>query len=122
MRKTRRNNSEKISLSLLFRLTRKTVFFLFLFLSVLTLFYVIGNYQLFLDSSQTIILNTAVLVAAGLIFISFAGIIESILCIIKKENKRFYYAINLIFMIFSLLVGIFFMFAFSTTLILSNGM
>ncbi len=122
MRKTRQNQSEKISLSLLFRLTRKTVFFLFLFLLVLTFFYVIGNYQLFLDSSQTIILNTAVMVAAGLIFISFAGIIESVLCIIKKENKRLYYALNLIFMIFSLLVGVFFMFMFSTTLILSNGM
>ncbi len=121
MRKTRQKQPEKISLSLLFRLTRRTVLFLFLFLSVLVLFYAIGNYQFFLDSNQIIILNTAVIVSAALFLISSAGIIEAAFCIAKKNKKRLYYSLNLIVMIMAALSGVLCMFFLSATLIISKG-
>lgn len=122
MRTAIQKKNEKISLSLLFRLTRRSVLFLFLFLTDLLLLYIIGNYQLFLDSNQKLILNIASLVAAGLLFISTAGIIEGILCIIKKRRRRFYYIFHLILMIISAIYSLLFMIIFSATLILSSGL
>ena len=121
MRKTRQNKSEKISLSLLFRQTRRTVLFLFLFLSVLILLYVIGNYQLFLDSTQRLILNTASVTATLLTLLGTSGFIESIFCIIQKKQKRLYYILHSILNGLAAVFALLCLVVFRTTVILSTG-
>lgn len=117
----RQKKSEKISLSLLFKLTKRSILFLFLLLTVLSVFYVIGNYQLFLDSNQKIILNTAAFTATALLVLSATGTVTSILCIIRKKRKRLYYTINLALIILSAVYAVFFLFLFRATVILSSG-
>lgn len=117
----RQKKSEKISLSLLFKLTKRSILFLFLLLTVLSVFYVIGNYQLFLDSNQKIILNAAAFTATALLVLSATGTVTSILCIIRKKRKRQYYAINLALIILSAVYAVFFLFLFRATVILSSG-
>lgn len=121
MRTARQKNAEKISLSLLFKLTKRTILFLFLFLTVLTVFYTIGNYQLFLDSNQQIILNTAAITATALLVLSITGITTAIFCIIRKKGKRLYYAVNLALIILSAVYALVFLFLFRSTVILSSG-
>lgn len=117
----RQKKSEKISLSLLFKLTKRSILFLFLLLTVLSVFYVIGNYQLFLDSNQKIILNAAAFTATALLVLSATGTVTSILCIIRKKRKRLYYSINLALIILSAVYAVFFLFLFRATVILSSG-
>lgn len=117
----RQKKSEKISLSLLFKLTKRSILFLFLLLTVLSVFYVIGNYQLFLASNQKIILNAAAFTATALLVLSATGTVTSILCIIRKKRKRLYYAINLALIILSAVYAVFFLFLFRATVILSSG-
>lgn len=117
----RQKKSEKISLSLLFKLTKRSILFLFLLLTVLSVFYVIGNYQLFLDSNQKIILNAAAFTATALLVLSATGTVTSILYIIRKKRKRLYYAINLALIILSAVYAVFFLFLFRATVILSSG-
>lgn len=121
MRTARQKNAEKISLSLLFKLTKRTILFLFLFLTVLAVFYTIGNYQLFLDSNQRIILNTAAITATALLVLSITGITTAIFCIIRKKGKRLYYAANLALIILSAIYALVFLFLFRSTVILSSG-
>ncbi len=121
MRTARQKNAEKISLSLLFKLTKRTILFLFLFLTVLAVFYTIGNYQLFLDSNQRIILNTAAIIATALLVLSITGITTAIFCIIRKKGKRLYYAANLALIILSAIYALVFLFLFRSTVILSSG-
>lgn len=121
MRTARQKNAEKISLSLLFKLTKRTILFLFLFLTVLAVFYTIGNYQLFLDSNQRIILNTAAITATALLVLSITGITTAIFCIIRKKGKRLYYAANLTLIILSAIYALVFLFLFRSTVILSSG-
>ena len=47
-----------ISGALLFKFTRRTILFLFLFMLFLILMYIVGNYQLFVDSTQNLIIKT----------------------------------------------------------------
>ena len=96
MRTASNEKSEKITLSLLFMLTRRMILFLSLLLCVLILFYVVGNYQFFLDSSQKIVLRSAAVTASTLFIISVSGIIETILCIVFLKNKRMYFIIHLV--------------------------
>lgn len=117
----RQKKSEKISLSLLFKLTKRSILFLFLLLTALSVFYVIGNYQLFLDSNQKIILNAAAFTATALLVLSAPGTVTSILCLIRKKRKRQYYAINLALIILSAVYAVFFLFLFRATVILSSG-
>lgn len=121
MRTARQKNAEKISLSLLFKLTKRTILFLFLFLTVLAVFYTIGNYQLFLDSNQRIILNTAAITATALLVLSITGITTAVFCIIRKKGKRLYYAENLALIILSAIYALVFLFLFRSTEILSSG-
>lgn len=119
---SRQKKNARISLTLLFRLTRRTILFLFLFLVVLILFFIIGNYQVFLDSSQKIILQTASFAATALSIISLAGMVETVFCIIQKKGKRFFFSIHLVLMTITLLAGIISLFALQTTEILSLGL
>ena len=121
MRTARQKNAEKISLSLLFKLTSRTVLFLFLFLTVLLVLYTIGNYQLFLDSNQKIILNTAAFTATTLLVFSLTGFIISIFCIIRKKGKRLFYTAKMIAIALSALYSLVFLILLRATAILSSG-
>lgn len=121
MRTARQKNAEKISLSLLFKLTSRTVLFLFLFLTVLLVLYTIGNYQLFLDSNQKIILNAAAFTATTLLVFSLTGFIISIFCIIRKKGKRLLYTAKMIAIALSALYSLVFLILLRATAILSSG-
>lgn len=121
MRTARQKNAEKISLSLLFKLTSRTVLFLFLFLTVLLFFYTVGNFQLFLDSNQKIILNAAAFTATTLLVFSLTGFIISILCIIRKKGKRLFYTLKMILIAFSTAYALVFLILLRATAILSSG-
>lgn len=121
MRTARQKNAEKISLSLLFKLTSRTVLFLFLFLTVLLVLYTIGNYQLFLDSNQKIILNAAAFTATTLLVFSLTGFIISIFCIIRKKGKRLFYTAKMIAIALSALYSLVFLILLRATAILSSG-
>lgn len=121
MRTARQKSAEKISLSLLFKLTSRTVLFLFLFLTVLLFFYTVGNFQLFLDSNQKIILNAAAFTATTLLVFSLTGFIISIFCIIRKKGKRLFYTLKMILIAFSTAYALVFLILLRATAILSSG-
>lgn len=121
MRTARQKNAEKISLSLLFKLTSRTVLFLFLFLTVLLFFYTVGNFQLFLDSNQKIILNAAAFTATTLLVFSLTGFIISIFCIIRKKGKRLFYTLKMVLIAFSTAYALVFLILLRATAILSSG-
>ncbi|MBR7063673.1 MAG: hypothetical protein IKI31_00735 [Treponema sp.] len=73
----------------LFHLLIRITIFLTLFLSSTILFYIIGNYQHFLDTNQRLILNIATISSIPLIFISFATFILGIIRIAKSKQKKF---------------------------------
>lgn len=73
----------------LFRLTFRAYLFLLLMLIVLTLFYVMGNFQQFLDSTQHFNLLLSSVVSIALIFFSFIGLVESIVYSITTKQKKF---------------------------------
>lgn len=122
MRTASNVKSEKITLPLLFMLTRRMILFLTLLLSVLILFYIIGNYQMFLDSSQKIILRSAAVTASALILFSISGIIESIICLVLYRNKRLYHIIHLILIFITEALSIGFLLLFRIIDIVSTGL
>ena len=122
MRTASNEKSEKITLSLLFMLTRRTILFLSLLLCVLILFYVVGNYQFFLDSSQKIVLRSAAVTASALFIISVSGIIETILCIVFLKNKRMYFIIHLVLIFIAQLLSIASLILFRIIDIVSTGL
>ncbi len=117
----RQKNAEKISLSLLFNLTKRSVLFLFLLLTVLASFYIIGNYQFFLDTNLKIILDAAAVTATALLILSITGITTAIFCIIRKKGKRLFFALNLVLIVLSAFYAVFFLFVFRSIVILSSG-
>lgn len=118
-------NTKKNKSPLLFILTRRTVIFLFLYLIVTTLFFVIGNYQKFIDSNLLIIIKIAAIDSILLACFSFVGIIESIyliiICIKKQSKNKIYYFIHIIIMIIINFISIICLLAYRTINLLSQG-
>lgn len=88
----KKNNLHNLKLNrkpTFFRITNRLINFLFSFSIVLFLFYVAGNYQLFLDQSQKIILTVLSYISIALIWFCCCGLIEIIFFSIKK--KTFYF-------------------------------
>lgn len=83
---------------LLFRLTRRSVFLLFFLLIAFTTYFVIGNFQHFLDSNLRVILFMIVLTSIVLVLDSFIAIIQSIIFFFTE--KRIFFAIYIIFFVF----------------------
>ena len=87
-----KNNKKKISftdnLVLTYRKLLSLIVFLFLFCLFLCVFYVIGNYKEFLDSSQKLILSWLSVSSIVLGFFSFIGFAVNILLGIKTKKKR----------------------------------
>lgn len=107
---------------LLFVLTRKTVLFLFLYQTATAVFFLIGNFQRFLDENLLIILRTASVTAVALTVLSVAGIIEGIIYyIVQKKSAGAYYLFHSVCMTLTAAAGIINLFAWRTIDVLSQG-
>ena len=109
-----KNNKKKISftdnLVLTYRKLLSLIVFLFLFCLFLCVFYVIGNYKEFLDSSQELILSWLSVSSIVLGFFSFIGLIVNILLIIKKikiKNRISAFLLMIFFILFSIFANVF---------------
>lgn len=108
------NNKKKISftdnLVLTYRKLLSLIVFLFLFCLFLCVFYVIGNYKEFLDSSQKLILSWLSVSSIVLGFFSFIGLVVNILLIIKKikiKNRIPAFLLMIFFILFSIFANVF---------------
>jgi hypothetical protein len=72
----------------LFRLICRFSLFLSLLLFVLVLFYISGNFQQFLDSTQIFTILSCTLVSVMLFFFSIAGFFDNIVMLILSHRKR----------------------------------
>ncbi|WP_191014816.1 hypothetical protein [Treponema zioleckii] len=90
--------SKKNFRPLLFRLTRRSVFLLFFLLLAFSTYFVIGNFQHFLDSNLRAILFMITLTSIVLVLDSFIAIIQSIIFFFTE--KRIFFAIYIIFFVF----------------------
>jgi len=103
----------------LFTLTFRSFCFFFLLLSVFVLFYISGNYQEFLDSTQHFILVLCSTISIALMLFCIAGTLESLVYfILTKKNK---YVIFLIVYIFVFIVSTLLLLAVRTISSLSAG-
>lgn len=109
-----KNNKKKISftdnLVLTYRKLLSLIVFLFLFCLFLCVFYVIGNYKEFLDSSQELILSWLSVSTIVLGFFSFIGLVVNILLIIKKikiKNRIPAFLLMIFFILFSIFANVF---------------
>lgn len=109
-----KNNKKKISftdnLVLTYRKLLSLIVFLFLFCLFLCVFYVIGNYKEFLDSSQELILSWLSVSSIVLGFFSFIGLVVNILLIIKKikiKNRIPAFLLMIFFILFSIFANVF---------------
>ena len=83
---SRKIESKKIVTSSLFKLTLRTSLFLFLSLMVLILLFVAGNYQKFLDVSQSFILKISSVVAVASCFFYVLGIVQTVIRFFSKHG------------------------------------
>lgn len=109
-----KNNKKKISftdnLVLTYRKLLSLIVFLFLFCLFLCVFYVIGNYKEFLDTSQKLILSWLSVSSIVLGFFSFIGLIVNILLMIKKikiKNRIPAFLLMIFFILFSIFANVF---------------
>ena len=109
-----KNNKKKISftddLVLTYRKLLSLIVFLFLFCLFLCVFYVIGNYKEFLDSSQKLILSWLSVSSIVLGFFSFIGLVVNILLMIKKikiKNRIPAFLLMIFFILFSIFANVF---------------
>lgn len=109
-----KNNKKKISftdnLVLTYRKLLSLIVFLFLFCLFLCVFYVIGNYKEFLDTSQKLILSWLSVSSIVLGFFSFIGLIVNILLMIKKikiKNRIPAFLLMIFFILFSIFANMF---------------
>lgn len=110
----KKNNKKKISftdnLVLTYRKLLSLIVFLFLFCLFLCVFYVIGNYKEFLDSSQKLILSWLSVSSIVLGFFSFIGLVVNILLMIKKikiKNRIPVFLLMIFFILFSIFANVF---------------
>lgn len=91
---------------ILYKLTKSLVAVLFLFIVLLFSFYLIGNYQNFLDKSLLLILNVLSIVSILCTFFSFCGLLENIFFMFTKESK-IKNLISILIMFFCIIISIF---------------
>lgn len=87
MEKQKNNKPQQQRMPLLFRLTRRCVLFFLLLLVSNLLFYITGNYQLFLDSSQSLLLFLATGASLTLAFFAICAAAEAVFYIFKNDRK-----------------------------------
>jgi hypothetical protein len=107
---------------LLYLVLVRTVLFLTFFLSSLLFFYVMGNYQNFIDKNQNLILSIATITAILLILFSADGLIVSLLLFFRKRTARCRrYVFNFVWMASAFVYGFVFMFVTRIINFLSEG-
>ncbi len=122
MRTARQGKNKKKPKPLLFRLTRRTVLLLFLFDAAMVLYYTVGNYQNFLDSTQLILIRTAVVSSTALMFISLAGALEAFVLGILRKGVRLYYFVHFVVMALLSISALVVQIVFKSIDILSEGL
>ena len=85
---SRQISDKKNTFPLMHTLIKRSLLFCTLFLSVLVVFYLIGNYQSFLPESQLMILKVAQITAVSLCVLSFTEFIFMILLGISNSEKK----------------------------------
>ena len=113
--------NKNLSVSILFKLTRRTVLFLLLFTVSLIFLYFIGNFQQFLDSTQIIVIKTMAISASALAVLSAAAIIESFIYIMIKKSRRLYYAVHCVLLAGACCFGAAVLIASSSLIIIVQG-
>lgn len=107
---------------LLFRLTRRTVLFLFLFLLTSILFFAEGNYQNFLDENLEIIVTAISVTSVFLSVFSATGISEAVYFFLKKDTRvSAFFPVQIVLMSLSFLASIAVLILFSLIGIVSKG-
>ena len=91
----------------LFRLTRTSVFIMFFFCILLFLFYLIGNYQSFMDKTQLLILTALAFASVLEVVLSFLGLIEIVFFMITNKF-RINNVFSLLFMILAFITSVVF--------------
>ena len=121
MRTARIDLNKNLSVSILFKLTRRTVLFLFLFTVSLIFLYFIGNFQQFLDSTQIIVIKSMAISASALAVLSAAALIESVIYMLIKKSRWLYYAVHCILLFGAGCFGAFILVASSSLIIIVQG-
>lgn len=117
----RKEKGKKIPCSLLFKLTAKTVLFLFLSLLLFLIFYLAGNYLEYLDESIDLILAVSGITGTAIVFFGTAGAIESIIFLCRNSERRAKYLMPLIFFLSSTFFAAAVLVVFASVDILSEG-
>ncbi|WP_407399141.1 hypothetical protein [Treponema sp.] len=94
--------------SFFFKLNCRTSLFLGLFLVVLFSFYLSGNHQNFLDSTQLFVLFLCSVDSIGLFLFSMAGLIESVVLFIVSGKKSYWIFFAVFFLSSVVSAGTFF--------------
>lgn len=113
-----KNNFDPIhkrnSFIFLYKLTKNIIKILFVFSLFLFLFYLLGNYQNFLDKSQLLILQILSITSIITGVLSIFGFLENLIFIFVEDNKLHIF-FSMIYMIIIIVVCSFFV-VYSTTL------
>ena len=91
---------------ILFRLTRRCVLFFLLLKIAVTLLYISGNYQHFLDSSQREILCVSTVISLCLAFFAICLLVESFFYLFFRKEHKILYIIHIVAMFIISLVAI----------------
>lgn len=107
-------NRHSFAFVFLERLTRNSIFLLLLICLLLFAFYLIGNFQGFIDKSQLIILRVLSVCSVGLCIMSVTGFILETIFLFMKEKKAGL-LFSMLFFIFTFVTGFAFI-VFSTVI------
>ncbi|MBP5577759.1 MAG: hypothetical protein J6X67_13495 [Treponema sp.] len=90
----------------LFRLVWRTTLFLSAYLAAMFFFYICGNFQVFLDSTQRFILLLCALTSIALLILSLSGVLISIFQFIYNRRKRawIFFTIYILIAVFSVII------------------
>lgn len=123
MNTSRKNKSKSKSLPLISVIFFRTILFVFLSQIVLVVFYFVGNFQNFLDSTQRLILNLCSIFSIFQIFFSISGIIYNVVMMIfeKGHGHLVSFIVTVIVYFFFILISILLLLISGTIDIISLG-
>ena len=115
------SDAQKTNVPLIFKLTRRTVLFLFLFQSVSMIFYGIGNYQGLLDENILFVVKTVKITSFFRSVFSLSGTIQTIVFLRTGKKTSPAFVLNISLMAFTFILSIATMVFFSLVGTLSKG-
>ena len=103
--KTRKKTAKKKTRKnfFLFKLIWRTTLFLSFYLAAMFFFYICGNFQVFMDSTQRFILLLCALTSIALLILSLSGAAISVFHFIYSRKKRawFFFTVYILIAIFT---------------------